>query len=91
MFAGTDCLEGNICAAIRVLVMAERHCGGVLTLRRELESEGGGEKKKRKRDSSAGGLERVVTHCITADYFSKQTTSICNKDVVYLKAPGQGT
>lgn len=56
MFAGTDCLEGNICAAIRVLVMAERHCGGVLTLRRELESEGGGEKKKRKRDSSAGGL-----------------------------------
>lgn len=60
MFAGTDCLEGNICAAIRVLVMAERHCGGVLTLRRELESEGGGEKKKRKRDSSAGGLERAV-------------------------------
>lgn len=60
MFAGTDCLEGNICAAIRVLVMAERHCGGVLTLRRELESEGGGEKKKKKRDSSAGVLERAV-------------------------------
>lgn len=80
MFAGTDCLEGNICAAIRVLVMAERHCGGVLTLRRELESEGGGEKKKRGRETVQLGVWKELlsnTHCITADYFSKQTSSIC--------------
>ena len=32
-FPGIDCLEDNICAAIKVLVMAEKH-QGVLTLRR---------------------------------------------------------
>lgn len=46
MFAGIDCLEDNICAAIRVLVMAERHQRGVLTLRRVLEPEGGDKTKE---------------------------------------------
>lgn len=40
MFAGIDCLEDNICAAIRVLVMAERHQGRVLTLKRVMEPRG---------------------------------------------------
>lgn len=48
MFAGKDCLEDNICAAIRVLVMAERHRGGVLTLKGVMEPEGG---KTGQRDS----------------------------------------
>lgn len=51
-------------------------------------------RKKRGRETVQLGVWKELlsnTHCITADYFSKQTTSICNKDVVYLKAPGQGT
>lgn len=66
MFAGTDCLEGNICAAIRVLVMAERHCGGVLTLRRELESEGGGEKKKEEERQFSWGFGKSCYQILIA-------------------------
>lgn len=46
VFAEKDCLKDNICAAIRVLVMAERHQRGVLTLTMVMEPEG---RKKTKR------------------------------------------
>jgi len=56
VFAEIDCLEDNICAAIRVLVMAGRRHEGVLTLKRVLEPERG---RKRGRDSLAGHLKKL--------------------------------
>lgn len=58
MFAGID----NICAAIRVLVMAERRQEGVLTLKTVMEPEEG---KK-----TGTELQKAVSECVQIKFSS---------------------